>query len=115
MKALDEIEGVVVQSLEQIVDDRGSILHMLRSDSELFTQFGEIYFSEIHSGIIKAWKRHKKQTQNLAVPVNKIRLVIFDPRPDSKTQGKIKEYQNLVFKILGFPFNQIETFSAANP
>jgi len=93
MKELDGIEGVVVQSLEQIVDDRGSILHMLRSDSELFTKFGEIYFSEIRSGVIKAWKRHKKQTQNLAVPVNKIRLVIFDPRPDSKTQGKIKEYE----------------------
>jgi len=93
MKELDEIEGVLVQSLEQIVDDRGSILHMLRSDSELFTKFGEIYFSEIHSGVIKAWKRHKKQTQNLAVPVNKIRLVIFDPRPDSQTQGKIKEYE----------------------
>ena len=46
MKNSDEIEGVVVQSLEQIVDDRGSILHMLRSDSELFTKFGEIYFSE---------------------------------------------------------------------
>ena len=76
MKALDEIEGVVVQSLEQIVDDRGSILHMLRSDSELFTQFGEIYFSEIRSGIIKAWKRHKKQTQNQAVPINKNRLVV---------------------------------------
>ena len=93
MTKLDEIEGVVVESLEQIIDDRGSILHMLRSDSELFTKFGEIYFSEIRSGVIKAWKRHKKQTQNLAVPVNKIRLVIFDPRPDSKTQGKIKEYE----------------------
>ena len=88
-----EIEGVIVQPLKQITDDRGSILHMISKDSELFTKFGEIYFSEIRSGVIKAWKRHKKQTQNLAVPISKIRLVIFDPRLGSKTQGKIKEYQ----------------------
>jgi dTDP-4-dehydrorhamnose 3,5-epimerase len=93
MKSLDEIEGVTVQPLRLIADSRGSVLQMMRSDSELFKQFGEIYFSEIHSGIIKAWKKHKKQTQNLTVPINKIRLVIYDSRPDSKTQGQIKEYE----------------------
>ena len=93
MKELDEIQGVIVQPLKQIIDYRGSVLHMMRNDSELFTQFGEVYFSEVHPGIIKAWKKHNKQTQNLTVPVNKIRLVIFDSRSDSKTQGKIKEYE----------------------
>jgi dTDP-4-dehydrorhamnose 3,5-epimerase len=93
MKNLDEIEGVIVQPLRQISDSRGSVLQMMRSDSELFKQFGEIYFSEIHSGVIKAWKKHKKQTQNLTVPINKIWLVIYDSRPDSKTQGQIKEYE----------------------
>ncbi len=99
MTELDEIEGVIVQPLKEIADNRGSVLHMMRSDSELFKQFGEVYFSEIHSGIIKAWKRHKKQTQNLTVPINKIRLVIYDSRPDSKTHGKIKEYD------LGRPYH----------
>ncbi len=93
LKESDEIEGVIVQPLKQITDHRGSVLHMIRKDSELFKQFGEVYFSEIHSGIIKAWKRHKNQTQNLTVPINKIRLVIYDSRPDSKTQGKVKEYE----------------------
>ena len=36
MKELDEIEGVVVQPLRQIADHRGSVLHMMRKDSELF-------------------------------------------------------------------------------
>jgi dTDP-4-dehydrorhamnose 3,5-epimerase len=93
MKEPVEIEGVIVQPLKQIADNRGSVLHMLRNDSDLFNQFGEVYFSEIHPGMVKAWKRHKRQTQNLAVPFGKIRLVIYDGRPTSSTHGKITEYE----------------------
>ncbi len=89
----NEIEGVIIQPLRQIADNRGSILHMLRKDSELFEQFGEVYFSEIHPGAIKAWKRHKGQTQNITVPIQRIRLVIYDPRLNSGTTGNIIEYE----------------------
>ena len=93
MTESNEIEGVIVQPLKQIAGNRGSVLHMMRRDSELFKQFGEVYFSEILSGKVKAWKRHKKQTQNLAVPLNNIRLVIYDNRPSSSTHGNIVEYK----------------------
>ena len=93
MTKSNEIEGVIVQPLMQIADNRGSVLHMMTRDSKFLIQFGEVYFSEIHSGKIKAWKRHKKQTQNLTVPLNKIRLVIYDDRSLSSTHGKIEEYE----------------------
>ena len=99
MKESDEIEGVIVQPLKQIIDNRGAVLHMMRNDFELYDKFGEIYFSEILPGIVKAWKMQTEKTQNLAVPVNKIRLVIYDSRPDSSTHGKIKEY------VVGRPDN----------
>ena len=92
MKA-DEIEGVIIRPLRQIYDNRGAILHMMRNDSELYEKFGEVYFSEILPGAVKAWKMQTKKTQNLAVPVNKIRLVIYDSRPHSKTRGQIKEHE----------------------
>ena len=88
-----EIEGVIIQPLKQIADKCGPVLHMLKNDSRLFKQFGEVYFSEIHSGLVKAWKRHKKQSQNLVVPLGKIRLVIYDDRPNSNTHGKIAQYK----------------------
>ena len=88
-----EIEGVIVQPLEQIEGNCGRVLHMLRSDSSLFNQFGEVYFSEIYPGMINAWKQHKQQTQNLTVPFGSIRLVIYDNRSASSTRGKIKEYE----------------------
>ena len=93
MNELVEIEGVIIQQLKQIADKRGSVLHMIKNDSSLFKQFGEVYFSEVHSGLVKAWKRHKKQSQNLAIPFGKILLVVYDDRPNSNTHGEITEYR----------------------
>ena len=93
IKESNEIDGVLVRPLRQIADNRGAILHMMRNDSELYEKFGEVYFSEILPGVIKAWKMQTGKTQNLAVPINKIRLVIYDSRPNSITHGKIKEYK----------------------
>ena len=93
MNELVEIEGVIIQQLKQITDKRGAVLHMIKNDSSLFKKFGEVYFSEVHSGLVKAWKRHKKQSQNLAIPFGKILLVVYDDRPNSNTHGEITEYR----------------------
>jgi dTDP-4-dehydrorhamnose 3,5-epimerase len=63
---------------------------MLRSDAPEFTRFGECYFSEVRAAAIKAWKRHRLQTQNIAVPVGRIRLVIYDDREASPTRGVLQ-------------------------
>jgi len=81
------IAGVDVTALREIRDERGAVLHMIRSDSPAFTGFGECYFSEILPGARKAWKRHQRQTQNLAVPIGRVRVVIYDGRASSPTYG----------------------------
>jgi len=86
-----KIEGVVVLPLKQIEDERGAVLHMLRSDSPIFSKFGEIYFSIVNPGVVKAWKRHREMTQRFAVPVGRIRLVFFDDRADSPSRARIEE------------------------
>lgn len=95
------IHGVEVYPLKQIVDERGAVLHMLRSDSGVYTKFGEVYFSETNPGVVKAWKRHKKMTQHFAVPVGGIKLVIYDGRESSPTRGRIDEL------IIGRPDNYV--------
>src|SRR3990170_5905480 len=85
------IDGVAIWPLKQIIDERGKIMHMLRSDDAHFTQFGEIYFSFVHPGVIKAWHIHKKMILNYAVPYGKIKLVLFDNREKSPTRGEIME------------------------
>ena len=88
-----EIEGLTVTQLSELSDPRGSVLHMLRCDVPEFTRFGECYFSEILPGAVKAWKRHRAQTQNLAVPVGRIRTVIYDERAGSPTCGQLKSLE----------------------
>ena len=85
------IEGVLINKLKQIPDERGAIYHMLRRDNDHFIEFGEIYFSIAFPGIIKGWHEHTKQIQNYAVIDGKIKLVLFDNRPDSKTFKQINE------------------------
>jgi dTDP-4-dehydrorhamnose 3,5-epimerase len=85
------IEGVKVTQLRQIPDERGKIMHMLRSDAPGFPGFGEIYFSCIYPGAIKAWHIHKRMTLNYAVPHGNIKFVLYDDREGSKTRGEVQE------------------------
>ena len=85
------IDGVVISPLKQILDERGKVMHMLRSDSPIFRAFGEIYFSCIYPGAIKAWHIHRVMTLNYAVPHGCIKYVLYDERPNSPTCGKVQE------------------------
>jgi dTDP-4-dehydrorhamnose 3,5-epimerase len=85
------IQDVVVTPLRQIADERGKIMHMLRSDSPAFAGFGEIYFSCVFAGAVKAWHLHKRMVRNYAVPHGRIKLVLYDDRAESATRGEIQE------------------------
>jgi dTDP-4-dehydrorhamnose 3,5-epimerase len=62
----------------------------MRSDAPEFTTFGECYFSEMIPGAVKAWKCHREQTQHLAVPIGRVRFVIYDDRELSPTNGSLE-------------------------
>jgi dTDP-4-dehydrorhamnose 3,5-epimerase len=85
------ISGLSIEPLKQIEDERGAVLHMLRADSPLFSKFGEIYFSLVNPGIIKAWNRHRAMSQHLAVPIGQICLVIYDDRAKSPSRDQVDE------------------------
>jgi dTDP-4-dehydrorhamnose 3,5-epimerase len=85
------IDGVIITPLKQILDERGKVMHMLRNDAPHFKEFGEIYFSCVYPGAIKAWHIHTAMTLNYAVPYGNIKFVLYDDRPESPTQGKIQE------------------------
>lgn len=85
------IEGVSVRPLKQILDERGKVMHMLRSVDPEFKGFGEVYFSSVFPGVIKGWHLHLRMTLNYAVPVGLIKLVLYDERPQSATRGELME------------------------
>lgn len=85
------IAGVVVKPLRKIPDERGCVMHMLRADDPEFERFGEIYFSAVRPGVIKAWHLHSEMIINYAVPTGMIKLVLFDDREGSPTRGELQE------------------------
>jgi dTDP-4-dehydrorhamnose 3,5-epimerase len=88
---MSDIDGIVVTPLRRIPDERGAVFHMLRNDADGFESFGEIYFSTVYPGAIKAWHLHKEMTLNYAVPVGMIKLVCYDDRDESPTKGALFE------------------------
>ena len=85
------IDGVSVTPRKQISDERGKIMHMLKDTDAEFENFGEIYFSCIYPGVVKACHYHEVMALNYAVPVGQIKLVLFDDREGSRTKGEIQE------------------------
>ena len=85
------IEGVKITKLKILQDDRGKVMHMLRTDSEVFKNFGEIYFSTIYYEKIKAWHLHKESTLNYTCVKGKVKLVLFDDRQESSSKGSTQE------------------------
>jgi len=85
------IEGVTIIPLKTILDERGMVRHMLKCTDPHFHKFGEIYFSVIFPGAIKAWHVHRKMELNYAVISGNIKLVLYDPREKSPTYRETQE------------------------
>ena len=85
------IEGVEVVPLRRIPDERGTIMHMLRRTDPHFCEFGEIYFSTIYRDVVKGWHRHHEMTLNYACVFGRIKLVLYDDREGSPSNGEIVE------------------------
>ncbi len=86
------IHGVKTKTLRVIPDDRGWLAEILRRDDELFEEFGQVYVTATYPGVVKAWHRHDKQTDNIACVAGMIKLVLYDGRTGSPSFGDINEF-----------------------
>jgi dTDP-4-dehydrorhamnose 3,5-epimerase len=85
------ITGVSIKKLRVIPDERGYLMEMLRADEEIFEKFGQVYMTAVYPGVVKGWHYHKLQTDFMVCVSGMIKLVLFDPRPDSPTHRQINE------------------------
>lgn len=85
------INDVEIKKITKICDERGRIMHMLKSTDSNFENFGEIYFSTAYPGVVKGWHEHTKMTLNYSVISGMIKLVLIDNREDSSTYKQKQE------------------------
>jgi dTDP-4-dehydrorhamnose 3,5-epimerase len=86
------INGVLISKKDIIPDDRGKIMHIMKSSDEVFTSFGEVYCSTVFPGIVKGWHMHKRMTLNYVVLKGNIKFVLYDGRPESSTYKVLQEF-----------------------
>jgi dTDP-4-dehydrorhamnose 3,5-epimerase len=70
-------EGVLLTPLRQIAHPQGDIYHALRADAPGYVGFGEAYFTHVHAGLTKGWKRHNRMVMNLVVPDGHVRFHLY--------------------------------------
>lgn len=107
------IDGVEIFPLVRIQDERGMVMRMLRADDPHFQNFGEIYFSVIYPGAIKAWHLHSRMTINYAVVEGNIKLVLFDQRDGSATRGELQEivFGQINYQLVRVPPGVVNGFT----
>jgi dTDP-4-dehydrorhamnose 3,5-epimerase len=80
MKSINAIEGVQLVPLKVVRNERGHLMEVQRSDEPVHPGFGQAYVTLTHPGVIKAWYRHKTQTDQIALIKGQLKLVLFDDR-----------------------------------
>ena len=88
--AAGRIEGVQAVRLEPHVDHRGSLFEIVNFDHPFWQEpVVHAYGITIRPGRIKGWGMHKLQTDRYAIVNGSVRVVLFDGRSESPTQGLI--------------------------
>ncbi len=86
------IDGVKYKKLKVLPDERGRLMEILRSDDDMFINFGQFYMTTAYPEVVKGWHYHKVQTDSMAVVSGMMKLVLYDSREDSSTFGEINEF-----------------------
>ncbi|MGE5340258.1 MAG: dTDP-4-dehydrorhamnose 3,5-epimerase family protein [Candidatus Omnitrophota bacterium] len=85
------IHDVIIKPLKRFPDERGTVMHIMKSSDEEFKSFGEVYCSTIYPGVVKGWHIHEKITLNYVVLNGMIKFVLYDDRKGSPTRGVVQE------------------------
>lgn len=86
-----KLSDISVTPLSRIERIGGDVLHAIKNTEIGYVGFGEAYFSWVSTGIIKAWKFHKRMTMNLIVPFGQIKFVFCCINENGKKEFRVEE------------------------
>ena len=69
------LDNILVTPLKRITTEGGDVMHALKKSDNGYNGFGEVYFSWVEQGAIKAWKCHQRMTLNLVVLLGEVSFV----------------------------------------
>jgi|ADGO01.1.fsa_nt_gi dTDP-4-dehydrorhamnose 3,5-epimerase and related enzymes len=89
---MEGIDGVRIVGLKKVVNERGHLMEVQREDDDHFIGFGQAYITCTLPGVIKAWYRHQRQLDQIALVRGSATLALFDSRPQSPSAGRTLEW-----------------------
>jgi len=92
------MDGVILTPLKQIFHPKGDVFHAMKKSDPGYEGFGEAYFSTVHRGDVKGWKKHLQMTLNLVVVSGEIEFVVYDGTDFFTTRLSHDNYQRLTVK-----------------
>ncbi len=107
----------MLKKLKVIPDERGRLMEILRADDEMFKAFGQVYMTTAYPGVVKGWHYHKKQSDNMAVVKGMMKIVLYDGREGSPTNGEVNvffagEHNPILIHIPPYVFHGFKCISS---
>lgn len=86
------IEGVELKKLTTFPDQRGFFREVIRVTDGFFGEgFGQWSHTKSYQGVVKAWHIHQRQVDWWYVASGRVKVALYDTRPDSPTHGQLQE------------------------
>ncbi|WP_457936358.1 dTDP-4-dehydrorhamnose 3,5-epimerase family protein [Mesorhizobium sp. 10J20-29] len=87
------IEGVVFRPVRPVPHEDGHVAEVARQDwEEITAPIVQVHTTTTYAGRIRAWGLHQVSTDRLFVVSGLVKIVVFDGRNGSPTQGRINEF-----------------------
>jgi len=85
-----------VKRLNRLYDERGNLCEILRRDDPIYREcfpdgFAQAYITHVDYHVVKGWHMHLKQKDHFFGVYGRAKVVLYDDREDSPTQGLINE------------------------
>ena len=88
------IDGVMVREMKHVLKNNGHLTEIYRRDWQLDDQpVDQVFQVILRPGGLSAWHMHQFTTDRLFVSFGTLKIVLFDPRPDSPTYGLLNEFR----------------------
>lgn len=87
------IEGVQVCEVRSVIKDNGHLTELYRSDWKGMTEIRHVFQETLIPGEITAWHLHDQTTDRLFVSMGLVKIVLYDAREDSPTQGFLNVFR----------------------
>ena len=85
------LEGVVVAPAVVHADHRGTLMEAVNFDDPFWEEpVVYAYAFTVAPGRIKGWGMHKRQTDRYVALAGRLRVVLYDGRPDSPTFERLR-------------------------